>query len=203
MQRLISLISIFLSPFFLLLPIQNLKMLARYKGFEVAYRIRQKMGGYYIGRNAKFASWPLFPHGYEGVYISGGASIGRACVIFQQVTIGSDSLSGSKSFGSPTLGDNCYIGAGAKIIGNVVIGDNCRVGANAVVFKDVPSNCTVVAGGGMRIIPHEKPMDNRFFNQGKGGWQYWDGQGFVPCRADESLSRIDYDLDGPSEEDSQ
>lgn len=45
---------------------------------------------------------------------------------------------------APTIGRNCYIGAGAKIIGNVVVGNNVRIGANAIVVNDVPDNCTVV-----------------------------------------------------------
>ena len=147
MKNAFSYVSILLLPVAMLLPVWVLKSLATYKGFELAYRFRQKIGGYYIGASARFANKPLFPHGYTGIYISGGATLGENCVIFQQVTIGSDSLADSKKAGSPTIGNNCYIGAGAKIIGNIVVGDNCRIGANAVVYKDVPDNCTVVAGG--------------------------------------------------------
>lgn len=38
-------------------------------------------------------------------------------------------------------------------VGPVRVGNNVKIGANAVVFKDVPSNCTVV-GNPMRIIQH-------------------------------------------------
>jgi len=84
------------------------------------------------------------PHGLFGIYISHGAKIGNGCVIFNNVTIGSNTLSDSKGFGAPVVGNNVYIGAGAKIIGNVKIGDNVRIGANCVVTKDVPNNSTVV-----------------------------------------------------------
>ena len=181
MSSILSWLSIFVAPFAIPMRLVALKKCAYLKGFELAYRLRQKMGGYYIGANAEFAQWPFFPHGYSGVYISGGARVGRRCVIFQQVTIGSDSLAGSGNSGSPTIGDDCYIGAGAKIIGNVKIGNGCRIGANAVVYKDVPPNSTVVGGGGMRIIEHSQPMDNRFYNNGPRGWQYWDGEKFVCC----------------------
>src|SRR5690606_7264569 len=83
--------------------------------------------------------------GFNGVFISASAKVGSGCVIFHQVTIGSNTLPGSKGFGAPTIGDNCYIGAGAKIIGNVKVGDNVRIGANCVVFRDVPHNAVVVA----------------------------------------------------------
>ena len=52
------------------------------------------------------------------------AKIGKNCTIFHQVTIGSNTLEGSKHYGAPTIGDNCFIGAGAKIIGKVKVGDN-------------------------------------------------------------------------------
>src|SRR5699024_11656176 len=99
-----------------------------------------------------FASEPFFPHGITGIFISQGAKIGKDAVIFQQVTIGSNTLKGSKSYGAPVIGDNCYIGAGAKIIGGIKIGDNVRIGANAVVVKDVPDNAVVVNQPGRVII---------------------------------------------------
>ena len=85
-----------------------------------------------------------FLHGTYGIFISGGAKIGRNCSIYQQVTIGSNMLIDSKGFGSPKIGDNCLIGAGAKIIGNVTIGNNCRIGANAVVTINLPDNSLCV-----------------------------------------------------------
>ena len=96
-----------------------------------------------VAWNATFKGIPCFPHGMKSIFVSGGATIGRNCVIFQQVTIGSNSLPDSKGTGAPVIGDNCYIGAGAKIIGNVKVGDNVRIGANAVVYKDVPDNTAV------------------------------------------------------------
>ena len=84
------------------------------------------------------------PHGLNGIFISDGATIGKNCVIFHQVTIGSNTLEDSKGRGAPTIGDNVYIGAGAKIIGRVKIGNNVRIGANCVVVENIPDNCVVV-----------------------------------------------------------
>lgn len=98
----------------------------------------------------------------SGCFISGGAVIGSNCIIFQQVTIGSNTLNGTKFPGAPQIGSNCYIGAGAKIIGGIIIGDNCRIGANAVVTQNVPSNSTVVSKA-TKVIEHEIKPDNRFF----------------------------------------
>ena len=83
------------------------------------------------------------PHGFHGIFISKNAKIGDGCTIFHQVTIGAECCKKSGG-GAPTIGKNCYIGAGAKIIGNVVVGNNVRIGANAIVVNDVPDNCTVV-----------------------------------------------------------
>ncbi len=96
-----------------------------------------------------------------GIFISGGAKIGKNCTIFQQVTIGSNTLKGSKKIGAPIIGDNVYIGAGAKIIGNVVIGDNVRIGANAIVVNDIPDNATVVLDN-IKVIMHNEVRDNKF-----------------------------------------
>ena len=101
-----------------------------------------------FGRGANFKTPPILPHLLNGIIVSYGAKIGSNCRIYQQVTIG---WNGGGDAGEPIIGDNVIIGAGAKIIGKVTIGDNVKIGANAVVFRDVPSNCTVV-GSSMRII---------------------------------------------------
>ena len=116
----------------------------------------------YIGINAKFGTIPYFPHGVHGIFISDKTVIGKNAVIFQQVTIGAIRTEGSKNVGNPTIGDNCYIGAGAKILGNIKIGDNCRIGANAVVTKDMPDNTVAYASETVFKTKKEK-MDNRFY----------------------------------------
>ena len=122
---------------------------------------RVRDNGSSIGNLNCFKEYPILPHGFLGIFISQDAKIGKNCVIFQQVTIGSNMLLDSKGMGAPTIGDNVYIGAGAKIIGNVHVGDNCRIGANAVVVKDVPDNTTVFMGS-ILYRTKEKKMDNRF-----------------------------------------
>lgn len=89
------------------------------------------------------------PHGFYGIFISKNAKIDEGCLIYQQVTIGSDD-----SGGAPIIGKNCLIGAGAKVIGNVRVGNNVRIGANAIVVTDIPDDCTVVMNK-PRIILHK------------------------------------------------
>lgn len=100
--------------------------------------------GAFISLNAHIEEPINLPHGLCGVFISQSAKIGRNCTIFQQVTIGSNLLEGSKGYGAPVLEDNVYVGAGAKIIGKCRIGEHAKIGAGAVVVKDVSPNTTVV-----------------------------------------------------------
>ena len=96
----------------------------RYRSAKICYA-----NGASIPDTAQIDGRLTLPHGLSGVFISKGAVIGRNCTVFQQVTIGSNAIEGSKSYGAPRIGDNVYIGAGAKII---------------VVTESVPANSTVV-----------------------------------------------------------
>ncbi len=128
---------------------------------RIRYPKLQAMHNCSIPFTVKFAGKPIFPHGLSGIFISRDAVIGENCVIFQQVTIGSNTASGSKGIGAPTLGDRVYIGAGAKIIGGITVGSDARIGANCVVVKDVPANATVVSAP-VRVLTRESAPDNRF-----------------------------------------
>jgi len=123
------------------------RMLAAYERYLARF-------GCWIGYDAEFAGEPCFPHGLYGVFVSGGARIGRNAVIFHQVTIGSNTLRDSDRTGSPVIGDNVYIGPGAKIVGKVQIGSDVAIGANCVVTKDIPDHSVVVGIPG-RVISQE------------------------------------------------
>lgn len=145
---------------------------ARLKHFLIkVYGLYQYENSSSIAWNSTFLGKPYFPHGIKTIFISGGARIGRNCIIFQQVTIGSNTMPDSKGMGAPEIGDNCYIGAGAKIIGKVSIGNNVRIGANTVVYSDVPDN-SVVLSGQQRTIVREARQDNRYYCF-RGKWVYF------------------------------
>jgi serine O-acetyltransferase len=128
--------------------------------------------GSWIAYDSRFLGLPCLPHGPLGIFVSGGSTIGKNVVIFQQVTIGSNTLNASDNVGSPVVGDNVYIGAGAKIIGGIVVGDNCRIGANAVVYKDMPPHSVAVQSP-TRFI-QKRELDNRFYSFRNGTWIYYD-----------------------------
>lgn len=81
--------------------------------------------------------------------------------MFQNVTIGSNTIKGSQSIGAPVIERNVFIGSGANIIGKVLIGSYSRIGAGCVVTNDVEKYSTVVMEK-PRIIHHEKARDNVF-----------------------------------------
>ena len=114
--------------------------------------------GSYIGLKTVLQDVPVFPHGLKSIFISEAAVIGRRCVIFQQVVIGSNNLHAGGG-GAPVIEDECYIGSGAKIIGKCRIGHNSRIGANCIVVKDMSPNTTAVIGN-IRFISHDTVCDN-------------------------------------------
>jgi serine O-acetyltransferase len=102
-----------------------------------------------IPLNAKLGEGLVLPHP-QGIVIHPQAVIGRNCMIFQQVTIGTGSVPGL-----PTIGDHVDIGAGARVLGGIRIGNDARIGANAVVLSDVPAGATAV-GIPARIVGRQK-----------------------------------------------
>lgn len=79
----------------------------------------------------------MLPHP-NGIVIAPDAIIGPNCLLFQQVTIGTDGR------GVPTLGGHVDVGAGARLLGPIRIGEHAKIGANAVVICDVPPYATAV-----------------------------------------------------------
>jgi len=155
---------------------------------QLLYGLYQYENNSSIAYNSIFKSEPFFPHGMKSIFISGAARIGRNSVIFQQTTIGSNTLIDTKTIGAPIIGDNVYIGSGATIVGAIKIGDNVRIGANTVVYEDVPNNSVVVSGT-QRIITKKEVLDNRFYSYHK-EWVYYDNGKYHTVTNKKSLEAL-------------
>jgi serine O-acetyltransferase len=145
--------------------------------------------GGWIGPYSNFDGQPFFPHGLSGVFIADGTNIGKNCIIMQQVTIGSNTLIDAKKPGQPTIGADCFIGAGAKIIGGIKVGNNCRIGANCVVFTDMPDNSLIVLQS-PRVISREG-INNRFYKKtSDGNWVYYNDSNWLNENNKDNLSLL-------------
>jgi serine O-acetyltransferase len=100
-------------------------------GISIPYATRID-SGFYIGH-------------FGGIVVNSRSVIGRNCNISPGVGIGRASRGRNK--GTPTIGDNVYIGPGAKIVGAVTVGNNVAIGANCVVSSDIPDDSVVVGQG--------------------------------------------------------
>lgn len=74
---------------------------------------KKKIWNYYMEKHAAsisidaiIASPLILPHGVTGIFITQSANIGKNVVVFQQVTIGANTIKSSKSYGAPTIEDN-------------------------------------------------------------------------------------------------
>lgn len=162
----------------------RVKVLKRIFSFLYYEFLKQK--GSWISLAATFKGEPCFPHGIMGIFISGAAVVGKNCVIFHQVSIGSNTLCDSGGSGAPWIGEGCYIGAGAKIIGNIRIGNHTRIGANTFVYQDVAEN-SVVTCAHPRIIRMRKPLNNKFYHLVGGDWEYFDDGDWMKVNAAKEL----------------
>ena len=96
---------------------------------------------------------PGFYIGHCGnIIINPQAVIGSNVNIATGVTIGQENR--GKRQGTPTIGDNCWIGTNAVIVGKVNIGSDVLIAPLTYVNFDVPDHSIVVGNPG-RIIPRD------------------------------------------------
>lgn len=111
---------------------------------------RTKIGeGFYIGHLGR-------------LIINPDAILGKNVNIATGVTIGQESR--GKRKGSPTIGDNVWIGTNSVIVGNVKIGNNVLIAPLSFVNFDVPSNSIVIGNPG-KIIPNLHATENYINNK--------------------------------------
>ena len=98
----------------------------------------------------------------RNVWIAGGTVLGRDCLVFHEVTFGTNAF----VEGKPRLGDRVDVYVGARILGRVTIGDDAMIGANCVVTRDVPAGHAVLPAktvqaprGLLGLAPRPLPSD--------------------------------------------
>lgn len=106
------------------------------------------VGGLYIG------------HPYN-ITINPKTVIGRNLNIHKGVVIGQENR--GKRKGTPTIGNNVWIGINAAVVGNVVIGDDVLIAPNSYVNCDVPSHSVVF--GNPCIIKHKENATQDYVNR--------------------------------------
>ena len=101
------------------------------------HRLWTILSGADIPLTTRISGGLLIPHP-NGIVIHPDSVIGPNCLLFQQVTLGTNGSA------PPVLEGHVDVGAGAKILGAVTVGRHAKVGANAVVIHDVREGATVV-----------------------------------------------------------
>ena len=90
------------------------------------------------------------------------AKIGKNVNVATGVTIGMQNR--GKYQGTPTISDDCWIGANAVIVGNVHIGTDVLIAPLAYVNRDVPDH-SIVVGNPATIIPKENATADYICNR--------------------------------------
>lgn len=91
--------------------------------------------GIEIGLNTKIGRGFYLGHAFN-ITINPSATIGDNVSIHKGVLIGASNR--GKLKGSPSIGNQVWIGCNAAIVGNILIGDDVLIAPNTYVNKDIP-----------------------------------------------------------------
>ena len=119
---------------------------------QIQIPVTAKIGeGFYIGHLGR-------------IIINPDAVLGKNVNIATGVTIGRENRGERK--GSPTIGDECWIGTNSVIVGNVKIGNDVLIAPLTFVNFDVPDH-SVVVGNPAKIISKENATEGYINNKVK------------------------------------
>ena len=93
-----------------------------------------------IPRKTKIGSGLYIGH-FSNIIVNENAVLGNNINLSPGVGIAQANR--GKNKGTPTIGNNVYIGPGAKIVGKIKIGNNVCIGTNSVVVHDIPDNAVI------------------------------------------------------------
>ena len=98
------------------------------------------------------------------VIINEKTKIGKNFTIGTGVTIGA--VPSGKYAGTPTIGDNVWVGTNAVIVGNIKIGDDVLIAPNSFVNRDVPPHSLVL--GNPAVIKQKENATQDYIVRVKG-----------------------------------
>ena len=95
-----------------------------------------------------------------GITINPTVVIGKNCNIHKGVTIGQENR-GIRE-GTPTIGDEVWIGVNSTIVGKISIGDDVLIAPNTYVNRDIPSHSIVF--GNPCIVKNRENATEQYIN---------------------------------------
>lgn len=121
----------------------------------VKERMRRKYG-IEIGSKTKIGKGFCMVHGFN-ITINGMSTLGKNVTIYKGATIGYEY--GFKNRGTPTIGNNVFIGINSTIVGKISIGSNVLIAPNAHVNINIPDN-SIVLGNPCRVISKQDATES-------------------------------------------
>lgn len=119
---------------------KNGSIFAKYK----TYRYSRKYG-IEISSSAVIGEGFYLGHPYN-ITIGGNVKIGKNVNVHKGATIGATNRGNKK--GSPTIGDNVFIGINSTVVGNIKIENDVLIAPNSYVNFDVPAHSIVIGNPG-------------------------------------------------------
>jgi serine O-acetyltransferase len=127
--------------------------------YKVIFRFWANRRGLEISVSNPLGKGLYLGHAYN-ITINPKANIGCNCNIHKGVVIGQANR--GKNAGTPTIGNQVWIGINAAIVGNITIGDDVLIAPNTFVNVDVPSHSVVF--GNPCIIKHRDWATEGYIN---------------------------------------
>lgn len=129
--------------------------------YKILFKYYKERNHIELSSNTKIGPGLYIGHAYS-ITINPYAVIGNNCNIHKGVTIGQENRGARK--GTPTLGNNIWIGVNSTIVGKITIGDDVLIAPNTYVNCDVPSH-SIVFGNPCQIKYRENATECYINNQ--------------------------------------
>lgn len=127
------------------------------------YHLTCKKRGIEISRNVKIGKGLYLCHAYN-ITINPEVKLGENINLHKGVTIGQENR--GKRKGTPTIGNNVWIGVNATIVGKINIGNDVLIAPNSYVNCDIPSH-SIVMGNPCKIIARDNATESYIENIAK------------------------------------